>query len=328
MILLCGIPSEPPLRLVIEAAGRLGVPYVLFNQREVQFADIHLEIKQGQLCGAIRIREIDWPLEGFSGVYVRLMDYRDLPEFKSRNGVPPDHKIKSQLFHGTLGQWLEMADCLVMNRERAMSSNSSKPYQAQFIKRAGFRIPTTLITNDPEEVKSFLKTHGRVIYKSISSVRSIVQTLSDIKLDHLHKIRHLPTQFQEFVPGRDIRVHVVGNRVFATEIDSEAVDYRYARNDGHDVELIPIELPEAIKTRCLTLSSLLDLPLCGIDLKRTPDDDYYCFEVNPSPAYSYYQENTGQDIAAAIVMDLHGTNLKSREIRPEIGGGFNDCASC
>jgi glutathione synthase/RimK-type ligase-like ATP-grasp enzyme len=49
---------------------------------------------------------------------------------------------------------------------------------------------------------------------------------------------------------------------------------------------------------------MLDLPLCGIDLKRASDGRYFCFEVNPSPAYSYYQENAGQPIAEALVRFL------------------------
>ena len=220
MILLCGIPSEPPLRLVMEAAERLGAPYVLFNQREAQSADIQLEVKAGRVDGTIRTRETDWSLSSFSGIYIRLMDYQDLPENKPRGRTPVDPVSvhKSELVHTTLAEWLEMAPCRVMNRNRAMSSNTSKPYQAQFIVRAGFRTPTTLITNDPEEVRNFLRLHRRVIYKSISSVRSIVKILSDVKLNELRKVRHLPTQFQAFVPGTNVRVHVVGAEVFATEI--------------------------------------------------------------------------------------------------------------
>jgi glutathione synthase/RimK-type ligase-like ATP-grasp enzyme len=92
--------------------------------------------------------------------------------------------------------------------------------------------------------------------------------------------------------------------VFATEIHTEAVDYRYAADEGADATMIPAPLPAAIVERCLRLSQLLNLPLCGIDLKRTPGGDYYCFEVNPSPAYSYYQEHTHQDVAGAIVRYL------------------------
>ena len=40
--------------------------------------------------------------------------------------------------------------------------------------------------------------------------------------------------------------------------------------------------------------------LAALDLRRTPDGEWYCFEVNPSPGFTYYESNTGQPIAAAI----------------------------
>jgi glutathione synthase/RimK-type ligase-like ATP-grasp enzyme len=161
-----------------------------------------------------------------------------------------------------------------------------------------------LITNSPDEVREFLFEHGRVIYKSTSSIRSIVRELEGCDLDKLDRVRNLPTQFQAFVPGTNIRVHVVGQDVFATRIESESTDYRYAGRDGNDVTMRAVELPTEIRERCVELSRTLDLPLCGIDLKLTPDGSYYCFEVNPSPAYTYYEEQTGQPIAEAIVSYL------------------------
>jgi glutathione synthase/RimK-type ligase-like ATP-grasp enzyme len=236
------------------------------------------------------------------------MDYQDLPENHPRGRIvpEPDGVYKSRLLHEVLVEWLEMADCRVMNRASKMNSNASKPFQAQVIMLAGFLTPITLITNNPDEVRRFLQTHRRVIYKSISAVRSIVKMLTGAKLNELDKVRYLPTQFQAFVPGTNIRVHIVGSEVFATEIRSDATDYRYASRDGLDVEMTPIDLPPVIAARCVSLSRVLDLPLCGIDLKCTPDGEYYCFEVNPSPAYSYYQESTGQDMATAIVKYLSG----------------------
>ena len=310
MILLCGIPSEAPLRLVIEAAGTLSVPYFLFNQRQAPYADIHLEIKNGKANGEIRINGEVRSLGKFSGVYLRLMDFQDLPESKPQDRTMAQKRdlysaaYKLQLVHHALTDWLEISECRVMNRPRAMSSNISKPYQSQFIKKAGFRTPLTLITNAPEEARSFLRIHRKVIYKSISSERSVVKMLYGYKVNELEKIRYLPTQFQAFVPGVNVRVHVVGDAVFATEISTEAVDYRYASEEETSMKMATIDLPPEVSARCLSLSQMLNLPLCGIDLKRTPDGDYYCFEVNPSPAYSFYQENTGQDIATAIVRYL------------------------
>ncbi len=292
--------------MVIEAAERLSIAYVLFNQREIHSSDIDLWVKDRRVDGTLTIHSRSWPLASFTGVYVRLMDYHDLPENKQSGGqCLPDKLYKSAVFHEAFDEWLEMSRCHVLNRNSAMRSNQSKPYQAQFIARAGFRIPATLITNDPDEVHRFLRLYKRVIYKSISSVRSIVQELTPERLKDLWKIRHLPTQFQEFVPGTNIRVHVVANEVFATEIHTEAIDYRYAEQEGVAVTLAPVELPKHIVSCCIDVSRMLALPLCGIDLKRLADGTYYCFEVNPSPAYSYYQGYTGQPIAEAIVRLLH-----------------------
>ena len=122
----------------------------------------------------------------------------------------------------------------VVNRVAPMGSNFSKPYQAQLIKRYGFEVPETLITNDPELVRAFRARHGRVIYKSISGVRSIVQTLTDDDMTRIDDIRWCPTQFQAFVEGTNVRVHTVGEKVFATAINTDATDYRYAKKQSGD----------------------------------------------------------------------------------------------
>jgi glutathione synthase/RimK-type ligase-like ATP-grasp enzyme len=49
----------------------------------------------------------------------------------------------------------------------------------------------------------------------------------------------------------------------------------------------------------------MDLLFTGIDLKLTPDGEYYCFEVNPSPGFVYYERYTGQPISAALADLLH-----------------------
>ena len=233
-----------------------------------------------------------------TGVYLRVMDWQHLPE--NADALLPVRE-KSRLLHEALAAWADLAVCRVFNRPGAMASNFSKPYQAQFIERSGLATPPTLITNEPDALREFMREHRRVIYKSTSSVRSIVREIGPVELTRLDKLRYLPTQFQAYIPGDNVRVHVVGQQLFPTHIASTAVDYRYAQRDGGDVEMRPYTLPDEIAQRCLTLSQSLDLPFCGIDLKLTPAGRYYCFEVNPSPAYTYYQAQTGQPIAQALV---------------------------
>ena len=70
----------------------------------------------------------------------------------------------------------------------------------------------------------------------------------------------------------------------------------------------PSAVPPDLAARCVRLTVALGLPVAGIDLRRTPDDEWICFEVNPSPGFTAYEEVTGQPIAAAIADLLLGTD--------------------
>ena len=63
-------------------------------------------------------------------------------------------------------------------------------------------------------------------------------------------------------------------------------------------------LPGELAVRCRRLAASLGLDLAGIDLRCTPEGEWYCFEVNPSPGFTYYQDATGQPIAEAIAQYL------------------------
>ncbi len=304
MVLLCGIPTEPPLAMVCQALNRLNTPTVIFNQRRFADASIRYEITAGRVSGWLEFEGCGYPLEAFTGVYVRFMDDRLLPEVVNE---PPDSPLRSycRSLHEALSRWCEVSPAHIVNRTAAMASNSSKPYQAQLIRRHGFEIPETLITNDPELVERFRQKHDRIIYKSISGVRSIVQTFQDKDLERLNHSRWCPTQFQKFVEGENVRVHVVGSEAFATRVTSDATDYRYsAQQVGESAQLEATELPNAVTQRCLDLAKDLELAFAGIDLKVTPDHRFYCFEVNPCPGFSYYEANTGQPIADAVARYL------------------------
>src|SRR5262249_25768383 len=170
----------------------------------------------------------------------------------------------------------------------------------------GLCTPRTLVTTDPDQVKSFYEICGRrVIYKSLSSIRSIVSRLSDADLEErLSRVRNCPTQFQEVVEGDDIRVHTVNGQVFATQIVSDVSDYRYARRDGGSLAMCACDLPGPVAEACLQMARSLGLVLSGIDLRKTPDNRYYCFEINPSPGFIFYERMTGQPISEAVANAL------------------------
>jgi hypothetical protein len=314
MILIAGIPDERPVALVIEALEAIGATYCVFDQRRAAAADITLRIagaiSGGTISGTLTIDGEDVALERITGLYLRTMDDQVLPEMAGLPaGAPARRRCRS--LHELLLRYADLMPGRVLNRPSAMASNQSKPYQAQIIRSAGFAIPETLITNDPTVARDFIEQiwgeSGGVIYKSVSGLRSIVQEVQPADLPRLDRIRWCPTQFQRRVAGTDIRVHVVGERALAARIVSEAIDYRYAtRQIGVQPEIEAMAIDPSLQRRCVALSERLELPLAGIDLRRTPEGDHVCFEVNPSPAFSFYEERAGLPIASCIARYLAG----------------------
>jgi glutathione synthase/RimK-type ligase-like ATP-grasp enzyme len=325
VILLFGIPSETPLAMVAAALDERGEKYVLINQRDVHGNRIRVSSDGDRLGGELYTGELRLYLNEVDGVYLRPMDDRRLPELAGEREQSALRR-RTIAFHELLVQWTEAAEITVINRYSRMGSNFSKPYQAQLITRAGLATPDTLVSNDPAAVLAFREQHGELIFKSISGERSIVKKLGADDLGRLGRIRHCPVQFQAWVPGQDIRVHTIGGNCFATAINSAGVDYRYAAlRDGAAAELTATTLPDEIAQRCLALSDALGLEFAGIDLRRDPDGRYVCFEVNPSPAFSYYESHTGQPIAAAVAARLAGMGpARSSARRPASAGAAHD----
>ena len=192
----------------------------------------------------------------------------------------------------------------VLNRPSSACSNESKPAQLLSLAALGFAVPHTVVTTDPVVAYDFAHAVGSIIVKSVSGERSIARKLDRPNRKELEKVANCPAMLQQYVAGRDVRVHVVGDVVFAHEIRCSAADYRYARRDGLPRVITRTELPPAIASRCLAVSRALDLRLTGIDLRRTHSGDWYALEANPSPAFGFYELNDPLGIPEAVAADL------------------------
>jgi hypothetical protein len=298
VILLWGIPNEGPLLAVRAALHACREPVCLLDQHEAALTTLDLCVGSS-VHGTLHLPEDLFALEGMTAVYARPYDVRQLPELRDAGSFSPLWRHGLAL-DDALQAWVEVTPALVINRPSAMASNGSKPYQAALIRAAGLDVPDTLVTTDPEAALAFQAQHGSVIYKSTSGVRSIVTRLSAGHRARLQDVGNCPTQFQQYVAGTDYRVHVVGDDVFATEILSDADDYRYAHRTGHARKIRAAMLEPALAQRCRSLAAALGLVVAGVDLRRTPEGRWYCFEVNPSPGFTFYAEATGQKIAESI----------------------------
>ncbi len=88
--------------------------------------------------------------------------------------------------------------------------------------------------------------HRGMIYKSCSGLRSHVRRIDDELMNRM-SLGTSPVIIQEYIEGRDVRVHTVKSRFFPTEVLSSDVDYRF---DGQDSEFRATGMPEPLAERC------------------------------------------------------------------------------
>lgn len=298
MILLWGIPEDEPLQSVHRALQQRRAAVLFLDQYEVLDSSLTLRV-DARAEGTLRMGARTTRLEDISAAYIRPYDSAGL--LSGRAAHPRSSRFRHAVeFDACLRGWLDVASALIINPLDAMAGNNSKPLQAATIAAMGFEVPDTIVTTDEGEAQQFWERHGTVVYKSTSGVRSIVSRLTPAHRERLRDLRWCPTQFQEYVLGTDVRVHVVGDTMFGCEVVSDADDYRYAGRVGLSAGMRPYQVPLDCARRCLALTHAMGLHVAGIDLRRTSDGRWYCFEVNPSPGFTYFQAQTDQPIDQAI----------------------------
>jgi RimK-like ATP-grasp domain len=298
LVLLWGLEEDAPLSEVRDQLELLDVPMKFVDQRGVLETEVEVEIGD-TVEGCIRIGNDNINLAEVSAVYVRPYESARLPEVAAAGSAARQHAVQVD---DILASWTELTSALVVSRFSASAVNGSKPYQLEQIRNFGWSVPETLITTDADEARVFWRQHGEVVYKSISGVRSRVSRLRADHADRFVDLASCPTQFQQYIAGIDYRVHVVHDKVFACEVRCGADDYRYSENEAPEIRACA--LTPSLEEKCRRMAAAMNLPLAGIDLRRTPQDEWFCFEVNPSPAFTFYEQITGQPIGQAVALLL------------------------
>lgn len=236
------------------------------------------------------------PLATITGAFVRFNPRPPVPETL---GVPPDAEAVFAIERRNGIEWLlEAAPFPVVNRPTAGRSNGSKPLQMRLLSEHGFDVPAWVATNDPVVADRILKKYpSGVVYKACSGLRSHVRR-ADETLVHRLGQGTAPVVLQRYVVGTDVRVHVVGQATFATEIRSEAIDYRWS---AHTPTYERCEVPSAIRGRCLHVAQAEGLHLAGIDFRLGRHGRWWCLEVNPVPTFLPYEAATAHPIGDAAL---------------------------
>jgi glutathione synthase/RimK-type ligase-like ATP-grasp enzyme len=194
----------------------------------------------------------------------------------------------------------------------------NKPRQLRIAQQLGLDIPDTIVTNDPEAVRAFARRSGPLITKMLVQPAStgpetngdapvvFTTAMTDADLEQLDGLDLCPMIFQQRIENRlDVRVTIVGRRVFAAAIDASArgadLDWR---RDSYAHDRAPAwsthELPRALIGRLLRLLDHFGLNFGAADLIVRPDGSHVFLELNASGSFAFLGEPFARPIAAAI----------------------------
>jgi hypothetical protein len=208
---------------------------------------------------------------------------QDIGFYLRRPGTP-DQRLEDTL--ALVDEALQHHPGPVVGAGADRGSNHSKPLHAATLTRlpGPRRIPDTAVRSVVQGSTGGPPT----IVKAISTQKVQVLRLPD-PIGTGPRRYVAPVQMQPLVSGRNVRVHVVVDRVHALAVSSSALDYRFDQR----FSVTPEELAPELATWCVMAARSESVRFAGIDL-IVADERTWCLEVNPSPGYHVFEERLDQ----------------------------------
>lgn len=164
------------------------------------------------------------------------------------------YQERNTLIAAVLHRWAALG--VPVYNPLAVDHDITKPYQLARLAAAGLPVPRTLWSNEPEQVRQFA-AKGPVVYKPIDG-GAATRLLREQDLERLERLRAAPVTFQEHLPGDDIRVYVLDDKVIARlRILSDAVESLLKKStDGKLASMAAVSMLVGVAGRDWSRSAL------------------------------------------------------------------------
>ncbi|MGX1562056.1 ATP-grasp ribosomal peptide maturase [Streptomyces sp. NPDC055506] len=310
---------------VIEALNRRELPVVRVDPADIG-PDLTFGFRLGPDThvwgGRLRTPSRDVEVGDVAAVY-----YRRPTPYTTRFELLPQQQRDfaiAEARHGLGGVLNGLREVLYVNHPQAVARADFKPAQLQKFAELGLRVPPTLITNEWDAAKEFAADHRHVVYKTFRGLpRSEDGHTGAIWTqrvepgtfdDTLAVTAHM---FQAEVPkSGDVRITMVGHRIFAQRITPPdgALDWR--RGDWDELVHAPIAVPAMVEIALHEYLDSFGLVFGCFDFALTGNgsdpEDWWAIECNPNGQWGWLPD--AADIAEAFA------DILSTEVRKETPG--------
>lgn len=218
-----------------------------------------------------------------------------------------------------LAKQLELLGIPVYNSAEAIAISDDKIATYQILAEKGIAIPKTIIApkifpgankistsflalvtetlSFPLVIKEAFGSFGEQVY--------LIHTYEEM-VDKVYELSGKPFIFQEFIStsyGKDIRLHVVGDRVVASMLRQSASDFRANITAGGKMQIYEPTIME--QELAVAATKAIHADFAGVDLLFGPDDTPIICEVNSNAHIHNMYDCTSINVADYIIDYIH-----------------------
>jgi glutathione synthase/RimK-type ligase-like ATP-grasp enzyme len=310
--------EDDHLQRVLNSLHRRGLAAVRFDSADFPLS-LHLaarfDAEQPSWQGDFVHQGQHYRLENFQSIWYRRPSR--MYTFASGLSEAGYEYAKAEAQRGFEGV-LYSLPCLWVSHPDTIRAAEWKPRQLFYAQQLGLRVPRTIITNNEQTALQFFdECQGNVAYKPLSqgyprpkvgevwrgAVYTTRLTRSALH-EHLSSVAITATCFQEYIEKAfELRVNVIGTRVFAAEIHSQhseqaRIDFRLGYGDlTYAIHTLPASVEEA----CRALVRRFGLQFAALDLLVTPDGQYVFVDLNSNGQWGWIENHTGLPLTETLV---------------------------
>ncbi|MEU3351317.1 ATP-grasp ribosomal peptide maturase [Streptomyces sp. NPDC037389] len=245
--------------------------------------------------GSVRGQHRGLPLDQVRSVYYRRPSaFRLSPDLSDTDA----RWARAEALAGFRGL-LASLDCPWVNHPDRNAAAGVGPVALATASRCGLTVPATLITNDPDEARSFIKDLPAQIaaYKGLGDADpgeidgwpQALWTTQVTAADITDTVTLTAHWFQEWIPkAYEVRLTVVGDQLFGAKIHAGSKESRIDfRKDYDSLTYSPCTIPFGIAEGVRRLMAAFGLRYAAMDFLVNPDGRWFLVDLNPNGQWAF-----------------------------------------
>jgi glutathione synthase/RimK-type ligase-like ATP-grasp enzyme len=311
MILIITNREDITSDLLVLRLQERNIPYYRFNTESFP-SKISLHIAftpdfTGHIYDKESERKIDFC--EIKSVYYRRPSF-PIPSVNDGN-VARKHFAALEAINSFQG-FIQNLNCFWVSRPSSIKYAENKVTQLNVAKKIGFKVPQTVVSNNPEEVIDFInRNKNDVIIKPVKSGfisdNELIFTniINRKEIVEPNRIMKIPSIYQQRIRKKyDIRVTIFGKKVFPVEIHSQKfADSKTDWRRSSDLKMEQKEhlLPKKLQEKCLQLTNYFKLEFGAIDMVLTHEKEYFFLEINPNGQWAWLEQRTNYNLTDTLI---------------------------